>query len=163
MASPSPSRDRVLASLRRAFSADEYAEIRELWKAHSKATQKQDIDGILATLTEDCVYEYVPEGPRWEGYEGARRFHTEIAHAFPGLEFELLNIVIGPQGVFQETRATGTFMNSWLGREAVGQRCSFTLAIFFPWDAARRKFTGERLYGTPLGGVGDESGWIGMR
>jgi hypothetical protein len=163
MTKSSPSRDRVLAMLRRNVSSDEHAEIRELWKRHSKATQRHDVDGILATLTEDCLYEYVPEGPRWEGHEGARRFHTEILHAFPGLEFELLNIVIGPQGVFQETQCVGTFMNSWLGREAVGQRCSFTLAIFFPWDPAKKKFTGERLYGTPFGGVGDQSDWIGMR
>ena len=57
--------------------------------------------GSIATLAPDCVYEIVPTGQRWEGHAGARAFYTELFAAFPDNAFELTDIVIGPQGVFE--------------------------------------------------------------
>jgi hypothetical protein len=34
-----------------------YARIRGLWIAHSKAEDGRDVDGLIATLSEECVYE----------------------------------------------------------------------------------------------------------
>ena len=45
--------------LRRSIDPAEYDAIRELWKQHSKAEDRRDIAGLLATLTDDCVYELV--------------------------------------------------------------------------------------------------------
>ena len=42
-----------------------YNEIRKLWISHSKAEDARDLDGLIATLTEDCVYEIIPTGQRW--------------------------------------------------------------------------------------------------
>ena len=47
--------ERILELLRRPVDVDEYAEIRELWKAHSIAEDNRDLPGLIATLTEDCV------------------------------------------------------------------------------------------------------------
>src|SRR6266850_1833807 len=86
-----------------------YREIRELWKTHSIAEDKRDIAGLIATLTPDCVYEVVGEaGARWEGHAGATRFYTSLLSAFPDIHFALQTIVIGPQGVCEEARVTGT-------------------------------------------------------
>ena len=63
--------DRILELLRRPVDADEYTEIRELWKAHSIAEDNRDLPGLIATLTEDCVYEVMGSGARWEGHDGA--------------------------------------------------------------------------------------------
>jgi len=52
---------------------EEYRAIRSLWIAHSKAEDGRDLQGLIDTLSEDCVYELVPSGHRWEGHEGARR------------------------------------------------------------------------------------------
>jgi len=41
-----------------------YARIRRLWIAHSKAEDGRNLDGLIATLSEDCVYEIVPTGER---------------------------------------------------------------------------------------------------
>ena len=49
--------------------------IYELWKQHSIAEDNRDIGGLLATLTDDCVYEIVGTPERWEGHEGATRFY----------------------------------------------------------------------------------------
>ena len=125
---------------------DEYARIRELWKAHSLAEDRRDVAGLLATLTEDCVYEVVPAGRRWEGHAGARAFYETLLGAFPDVRFDLAQIVIGPQGVCEEARLTATHARDWLDFPATGRRVDFPVVIFFPWDPERGLFTGERVH-----------------
>lgn len=138
----------ALELVRRDVDEHEYDEIRRLWKRHSIAEDARDIPGLLSTLTDDCVYELVPTGHRWEGHEGAARFYTEFLRAFPDVRFELTTIVIGPQGVCEEADATATHAGEWLGMSASGERVEFRVVIFFPWDRARRLFRGERVYST---------------
>ena len=138
--------DAVVELLRRDFAADEYEEIRALWKRHSIAEDERDIAGLVSTLAEDCVYELVQTGHRWEGHEGAARFYSELLTAFPDIHFDLTNIVIGPQGVCEEAQVTGTHTAEWLGREPSGEFVEFGVVIFFPWNREARKFAGERVY-----------------
>jgi ketosteroid isomerase-like protein len=132
--------------LRRDVDPAEYEEIRELWKQHSKAEDQRDIAGLLATLTDDCVYELVGTEHRWEGHEGATRFYTGLLSAFPDIDFQLTDIVIGPQGVCEEADVTGTFEADWLDYKATGERVEFRVAIFFPWDPEAKLFRGEKVY-----------------
>jgi predicted ester cyclase len=138
--------------LRRDVAADEYDEIRELWKRHSIAEDERDLPGLISTLTDDCVYELVQTGHRWEGHVGAARFYGELLTAFPDIHFDLTDIVIGPQGVCEEADVTGTHEAAWLGFPPSGERLAWKVAIFFPWDAERRLFRGEKVYtaGLPL-------------
>jgi predicted ester cyclase len=146
--------DDVLEQIRRDPDAAEHDAIRELWKRHSKAEVKRDLPGLISTLTEDCVYELVQTGHRWEGHEGAARFYGGLLGAFPDIAFQLIDIVIGPQGVCEEADVTGTHEAEWLGIPPNGQRLAWKVVIFFPWDAERRLFKGERVYtaGLPLPG-----------
>ena len=137
-------RERVRELLARA--PGDYAEIRELWKAHSLAEDAHDIGGLMATLTEDCVYELVQTGHSWEGHEGATQFYVGLLTAFPDIEFNLTSIVIGPQGVCEEAVASGTHAAEWLGWQASGERATWRVVIFFPWDPDEKLFTGERVY-----------------
>lgn len=127
-------------------SASEHEEIRELWKKHSIAEDERDLPGLISTLTDDCVYELVQTGHRWEGHEGAARFYMELLGAFPDIHFDLTHIVIGPQGVCEEADVTGTHEAAWLGFPPSGERLSWKVVIFFPWDAGKRLFRGERVY-----------------
>ena len=34
----------------------------------------------------------------------------------------------------------------WLGRPPTGQRVTWRVIIFFPWDPEAKLFTGERIY-----------------
>ena len=129
-----------------ALDPDDYGAVRELWKAHSKAEDARDIAGLIATLTEDCVYELVQTGHRWEGHAGATSFYTELLTAFPDVDFALTNIFIGPQGVCEEAVVTGTHRAAWIGVEPTGEKLVWRNVIFFPWDPERRLFTGERVY-----------------
>src|SRR5207302_466721 len=45
---------------------DEFEAIRRLWIDHSKAEDARDLDGLMATLTDDCVYKVVWTGHTWE-------------------------------------------------------------------------------------------------
>jgi len=137
--------------------AEVYRQIRRLWIEHSKAEDARDIPGLIATLSEDCVYELVPSGHRWEGHEGAGRFYTEFLGAFPDVAFALTDIVIGPQGVIEVADLTGTFVKDWLGVPATGARVEEQVVIHFPWQPEARRFAGERIFlvGRALLGAGD--------
>ena len=139
-------REAVLDLLHRDIGAEEYREIRELWKAHSLAEDARDLAGLIATLTEDCSYEMPQAGKVWEGHEGARKFYLELLTAFPDIHFDLTNIVIGPQGVYEEAAVTATHQGTWLNIPATGEGVTFTVIIFFPWDQEAKLFKGERVY-----------------
>ena len=136
-------------------TASDHDEIRELWKKHSIAEDNRDLPGLIATLTEDCVYDLAQTGHHWEGHEGAARFYMELLAAFPDIHFDLTDIVIGPQGVYEEADVTGTHEADWLGFPPSGQRLTWKVGILFPWDPQRRLFRGERIYtaGLPLEGL----------
>jgi hypothetical protein len=138
--------DAVVELLRRDFGADEYEEIRELWKRHSIAEDERDLPGLISTLAEDCVYELVQTGDRWEGHEGAARFYTELLTAFPDIHFDLTDIVIGPQGVCEEANVSATQQAPWLGQPPVEGRLEWKVLIWFPWDPEQRLFRGEKVY-----------------
>jgi hypothetical protein len=139
-------REDVIEQLRRDVSPEEHEQIRELWKRHSIAEDNRDLPGLISTLTEDCVYEVSPDGARWEGHAGATRFYTELLTAFPDIHFDLTDIVIGPQGVCEWARVTGTHRAKWLDHEPTGERLTWNVVILFPWDRERRLFRGEKVY-----------------
>lgn len=140
------SHEAVLEQLRREVTPESYRRIREEWKRHSIAEDNRDIAGLLSTLTPDCVYELPQTGHAWRGHDGAARFYRELLGAFPDIKFDLTDIVIGPQGVWECARVTGTHQGPWLDQAATGKRVEFTVLIFFPWDPARAKFTGEKVF-----------------
>src|SRR5215211_135164 len=123
-----------------------YQQIRSLWISHSRAEDGRDLPGLIATLAEDCVYEVVPTGQRWEGHDGARTFYTTFLGAFPDVHFDLQDIVIGPQGVIEVAAMTGTHQGEWAGVMPSGNPVELTIIIHFPWNPAAGKFAGERVY-----------------
>src|SRR5205809_1827389 len=114
-----------------------YAKIRRLWIDHSKAEDGRDLGGLIATLSEDCVYEIVPTGERWEGHAGARSFYMSFLSAFPDVRFDLKDIVIGPQGVIEIATMRGTQRGAWQGQAATGRKADLDIIIHFPWDPSR--------------------------
>ena len=141
------SHENIRDQIRLKISAEEHKLIRHEWMVHSIAEEKRDIPGLLSTLTEDCIYTVLLTGHTWEGHAGAERFYTEFLAAFPDVYFDLQNIVIGPQGVFEEAIATATHEDDWLDKyPATGKKIEMNIVIFFPWDPIKKKFAGERMY-----------------
>jgi predicted ester cyclase len=132
--------------LGRGFDAAELRRIKRLWVRHSIAEDRRDVDGLVATLAPDCVYEIVPTGQRWEGHDGARRFYGELFAAFPDNAFRLTEIVVGPQGVFEVATLTGTNGGPWAGAPATGLPVRLEVLILFPWEPTSGLFRGERIW-----------------
>jgi predicted ester cyclase len=126
-----------------------HAKIRRLWIDHSKAEDRRDLDGLIATLAEDCAYEIVPTGQRWERHDGARRFYKEFLGAFPDVKFHLTEIVIGPQGAFEVAEMTATHQGEWNGIAPTGRSVRGRVLILFPWDRTAGKFAGEKIFADP--------------
>jgi hypothetical protein len=139
-------RPSIRSRLSRRFDPDELRLIKRTWVRHSIAEDARDIDGLLATLSEDCLYEIVPTGQCWEGHAGARAFYTELFAAFPDNAFALTEIVIGPQGAFEVATLTGTNTGPWAGVAASGLAVSLQVLILFPWDPVTQRFSGERIW-----------------
>jgi len=125
---------------------DAYRRIKHLWVRHSIAEDRRDLQGLIDTLARDCVYEIMPTGQRWEGHDGARAFYTAFLGAFPDVRFDLTDIVIGPQGVFEVATMTGTHQGAWAGQPPTGRGVRLTILIHFPWDPRAGLFAGERIY-----------------
>lgn len=140
---------RVRDQLQAAFDDGEYGRILAQWKAHSIAEDARDLDGLVATLTDDCVYELVggdvEAGRRWEGHDGARAFYTAFLGAFPDVAFFLQDITIGPQGVTEVAAVRATHVGDFAGWPATGEPVTFTVVIVFPWDPDAGRFRGERV------------------
>ena len=132
--------------LARRFDPAELRRIKRLWVRHAIAEDRRDIDGLIATLSPDCVYEIVVTGQRWEGHAGARAFYTELFSAFPDNAFALSEIVVGPQGVFEVATLTGTNQGPWAGAPPSGLSVALEVLIYFPWDPTTQRFDGERIW-----------------
>lgn len=75
-------RTAVVRSLRRRIDSDEYRAIRQLWVAHSLAEDARDIPGLMATLTDDCVYTIGNNGVSWHGKAGATQVYSNCSPRF---------------------------------------------------------------------------------
>ena len=117
----------IRSRLARRFDPVELRAIKKLWVRHSIAEDARDIDGLVATLAPDCVYEIVGAGLRWAGHAGARAFYTELFAAFPDNRFDLTDIVIGPQGVMEVATLTATHLGPFAGRAPSGQPVRLTV------------------------------------
>jgi predicted ester cyclase len=136
----------IRGQLSRQADAAELREIRRLWQRHSIAEDRRDIHGLVGTLAPDCVYEIVGTELRWTGHAGARAFYSELFGAFPDNRFDLTDIVIGPQGVFEAATLSATFQGAFAGLAATGRPIRLGIAIHFPWQPATRLFGGERIF-----------------
>jgi acyl-CoA-binding protein/predicted ester cyclase len=132
--------------LNKELNLEEYEEIKNLWKAHSIAEDNRDIEGLMATLTKDCRYEIPQVGKVYYNKEGAAQFYSDLLGAFPDIDFRLIQIYIGPQGVVEEAKVKATHEKDWLVLPATGKEVEFETAIFFPWDSKVKRFKGERVY-----------------
>jgi hypothetical protein len=117
----------VEARLKWEATTEEYDRIRTVWLKHCDTELKQDMEGLLSTLTDDCVYTVLrtnapsAAGQRWEGQEGARAFYTALFQAFPDQNWQPEAVVIGPQGVFSAVVLNARQVAPWPGSRRQGK------------------------------------------
>ena len=113
---------------------------------HSIAEDRRDIDGLIATLAPDCVYEVVPTGQRWDGHDGARAFYTELFGAFPDNAFALIRDRRRAAGRLRGRDVDRHQPGPWAGAPPSGLPIRLEVLILFPWDPATERFLGERIW-----------------
>ena len=136
----------VAQRIGREVTQDQYDAIRSTFLRHCEREAAGDVEGILETRTTDCVYEHPQSGTRWEGQDGARQFYAALLGAFPDNQWELHDVVIGPQGVMSNVTMIATQKQPFLGVDQTGRQVRWRLNNMFPWDPDQRKFSGETLY-----------------
>ncbi len=107
-------------------------EIKRLWYRHAVAENARQLEELVATLTEDCLYEVVPWRQVFRGKEEVRRFYRELWTALPDVTLTLLRHVIDERCLVEESVVHGTHRGPWLGLPPTGKRIDFPLVIFFP-------------------------------
>lgn len=120
------------------------SEVKALWYRHAVAENARKLEELIATLTDDCLYEVVPWGLTYQGKDDVRRFYRELWTALPNVTLTLLRHVIDEQCLVEESVVHGTHQGAWLGVPPSGHRVDFPLVIFFP--VRDGLFTGEELY-----------------
>jgi ketosteroid isomerase-like protein len=87
---------------------------REAVRRFNEAFDRQDADGVMLAMTEDCVFENTcppPDGERYLGQEAVRRFWVRFFESSPGARFST-----------EETFAAGDrcvvrWRYDWVGRD----------------------------------------------
>lgn len=80
------------------------------------AVNRHDVDGVMALMAEDCLFENTfpsPDGTRYTGPAEVRRFWSEFFHGSPNAHFDTEEMFIsGERGVvrwrYQWVNADGT-------------------------------------------------------
>jgi ketosteroid isomerase-like protein len=75
---------------------------------------RHDVDGIMALMTDDCVFENTwpsPDGTRYEGQTDVRRFWDEFFAGSPHARFETEDIFAA------EDRCTVCWVYHWLNSD----------------------------------------------
>ena len=93
----------------------------EILLRHVKAETAFDMEGTLATLTEDCLFEDMPSGRSHRGREAVRRYYQEWWDAFGNTPSQSKRHAAAADMLIVETRFVGTHRGPWRGVPASGK------------------------------------------
>jgi steroid delta-isomerase-like uncharacterized protein len=124
---------------------DRDAMVREI-EAHLRAESSQDLDALLAGMTDDC-YNLVmcDPSPLYQGPEEVARRYRGLWNAFPDLEVRLRRVVAvdGDVAVTEHT-LSGTQSGPLFGFAPTGRALSVDTCVV--WEFAGGRVRGEIVY-----------------
>lgn len=116
----------------------------QLWLEHAMAENRRELERLIATLHDECVYEVVPTGQRFTGKAEVRNFYRGLWEGIPDVKLDLLNRIDADECVVEQSEVYGTMSGTLFGFPASGRSIRFKVVIFFP--VREGKFVGERVY-----------------
>ncbi|MFQ5797621.1 MAG: ester cyclase [Bacteroidota bacterium] len=120
---------------------------KHIWLEHVLAENRRDLEKLIGTLIEDCVYEIVPLGQALHGKKAVAEFYRSLWNAVPDAKLYLQHHYISENGVVEESVLVGNLVGPIFGVHPSGKPISVPIAIFFPIRDG--KILGERLYFDP--------------
>ena len=121
----------------------------DLVKEHVAAEDRCDVDAVMATFTDDCIYKIPAFGVDLRGKEQTRGFYAEEFKTFP--DFRALETTYWECGtdVFLKVRHAYTITGEWNGieppPEKVGTEMQFWALAHFP-EADDGMLLGENIW-----------------
>ncbi|MEE9288651.1 MAG: ester cyclase [Bacteroidota bacterium] len=117
---------------------------KHIWLEHVLAENRRDLEKLIDTLIDDCVYTIVPLGEVFRGKSAVAEFYKSLWDAIPDVKLDLQQHYISENGVVEESILVGTPVREIFGFEPTGEPISVPFAIFFP--IKHGKILGERIY-----------------
>ncbi|MBE0612309.1 MAG: ester cyclase [Burkholderiales bacterium] len=111
---------------------------------HVAAETVFDLEGTLATLTEDCLFEDVPSGEVYRGREDAGGYYREWWDAFGNVPSSSRLYIPAGNSMIVETRFVGTHRGAYRGVAPTGRPIDLPVAIFISFRDGLLE--GERFY-----------------
>jgi steroid delta-isomerase-like uncharacterized protein len=104
----------------------------EVVKEHMEAEDRQDVEAILATFTEDCYYSVPGIGVELRGKEQIRRWYEESFTAVPDFRNSDERYYESGSNIFFEASIEGTHLGNWQGWAPTGRRFSLPILVRIP-------------------------------
>jgi len=111
---------------------------------HLAAENAQDMEGTLATLHADCVFEDLPLNKTYRGIEGARQYYRELWSAFDVTVEGRQRHWSTDGNLIAETTFVGPQRSEFLGVPARGQMIRLPLVVIVTFRDGL--MLGERFY-----------------
>ena len=116
----------------------------KLWLEHAVAENRRELERLIGTLHDECVYEVVPSGLVFTGKKEVRNFYRGLWEGIPDVKLELLNRIDADDCIVEQSEVYGTMSGTLFGFPPSGKPIRFKVVIFFP--VREGKFVGERVY-----------------
>lgn len=106
--------------------------VADVVREHMAAEDRQDVDAILATFTQDCWYRVPGLGLELRGKDEIRRWYEDTFTAIPDFRNADEHYWIADDQVFFEARIEGTHLGDWQGWAPTGRRFSTGIMCRIP-------------------------------
>jgi steroid delta-isomerase-like uncharacterized protein len=116
----------------------------KLWLEHAIAENRRELERLISTLHEECVYEVVPTDQVFRGKAEVRTFYRGLWEGIPDVKLDLLNRIDADDCVVEQSEVYGTMSGTLFGFPPSGEAIRFKVVIFFP--VRDGKFVGERVF-----------------
>ncbi|MGI5490375.1 glucose 1-dehydrogenase [Microtetraspora malaysiensis] len=104
----------------------------ELVKAHLRAEDERDVDAVLATFTEDCVYRIPAYDIDLRGKERIGQFYSSMFQSFPDFVNESETYHISDKAIFVDIVTRRTHEGMWRSFSPTGRQFRTTSLAQFP-------------------------------
>lgn len=121
----------------------------DLVKDHLRAEDAHDVDSILATFTDDCVYRIPAYDVALRGKSEIGRFYQGMFETFPDFVNESETFHVSPDAVFVEVVTVRTHRGDWRDIEPTGTTFRTSSLAHFP-VAPDGLLGGEIVYANPI-------------
>jgi steroid delta-isomerase-like uncharacterized protein len=113
-------------------------------RRHLAAETTFDMEGTLATLTEDCLFEDMPSGETYRGRQAVRAYYQEWWSAFGNVPARSRTYVPADDCLVVETHFAGVHKGTYRGIAPTGRPIDLPIVIFVSFRDGLME--GERFY-----------------